>query len=150
MWKDLETKTDFVNHRGIAIAIAGLIHEKHLLPMTIGVHGDWGSGKSTVLEMVREELAKDETTAVLFFNGWLFQGFEDAKIALMEAIIGELERDARWSLKIKKTATSLLKRVNWLKVARKAAAAALAIPTGGTGLLLDTAIDTARDAISES
>jgi len=150
MWKDLETKTDLVNHGGIARAIVGLIREPNLSPMTIGVHGDWGSGKSTVLEMVRAELVGQPKIAVLSFNGWLFQGFEDAKIALMEAIIGELERDQRWSAKIKSGAVKLLRRVNWLKVARKVASAALAIPTAGASLLIDGALETVRGAVSNS
>ncbi len=150
MWKDLETKTDLVNHRGIAAAIVGLIRDDNLTPLTIGVHGDWGSGKSTILEMVRAELDVHENVAVLMFNGWLFQGFEDAKIALMEAIVGELERDARWTEKIKTASVHLLKRINWLKVARKTTAAVLAIPTGGTSMLLDGAIDRMQDVIAET
>lgn len=149
MWKDLETKTDLVNHRGIASAIANLVREKHLLPVTIGVHGDWGSGKSTVLEMVREELKDEGPIAILFFNGWLFQGFEDAKIALMEAILAELERDQRWGTKIKAGVVKLLKRVNWLKAARKVAVAALAIPTSGGSVVLDAGLDQARDVIGD-
>ncbi len=148
MWKDLETKTDLVNHRGIAAAVVDLVRDDALLPMTIGVHGDWGSGKSTVLEMVRVELAADEQAAVLFFNGWLFQGFEDAKIALMEAIVAQLQCDQRWAEKIKDGAIRLLKRINWLKVARKVAGATLAIPTGGGSLIADTALDAARDAVT--
>lgn len=150
MWKDLETKTDLVNHRGIAAAIVGLIRDDDLSPLTIGVHGDWGSGKSTVLEMVRAELANHEKVALLVFNGWLFQGFEDAKIALMEAIVGELERDARWTDKIKNGAVRLLKRVNWLKAARKATAAALAIPTGGASMLINGALDDVRDVVADA
>jgi predicted KAP-like P-loop ATPase len=99
--EDLETKTDLVNHHLIAAAVVGLIRDDDLSPLTIGVHGDWGSGKSTVVETVRADLAKQDKVALLAFNGWLFQGFEDTKIALMEAIIGELERDARWMEKIK-------------------------------------------------
>jgi len=148
MWKDLETKVDLVNHRGIAAAIVGLVREPGLSPLTIGVHGDWGSGKSTVLEMVRAELAPDASVGVLSFNGWLFQGFEDAKIALMEAIVGELQRDARWRSKVKTTAVRLLKRINWLKVARKTATAALAIPTGGISLAVDAAVDKGKELLA--
>jgi predicted KAP-like P-loop ATPase len=149
VWKDLETKTDLVNHKGVATAIVGLIRDNRLSPLTIGVHGDWGSGKSTVLEMVRATLEEDANIAVLSFNGWLFQGFEDAKIALMEAIIGELERDKRWGEKVKSGAVKLLKRVNWLKVARKVAVSALALPTGGASLVIDSALDHAHEVLAQ-
>ena len=54
------------------------------LPKTIGVHGDWGAGKSSVLEMVEAAFPDGGEVLCLKFSGWQFQGFEDAKIALSE------------------------------------------------------------------
>jgi len=67
----------------------------------------------------------------------------------MEAIVGELQRDARWRSKVKTTAVRLLKRINWLKVARKTATAALAIPTGGISLAVDAAVDKGKECLRE-
>jgi len=58
--------------------------DDQLLPTTVGVYGDWGSGKSSLLRMVEKRLRAEEGTLVLWFNGWLFESFEDAKTALME------------------------------------------------------------------
>jgi predicted KAP-like P-loop ATPase len=55
--------------------------------VTIGVHGDWGAGKSSVLEMIEAGFADKDDVLCLKFNGWRFQGFEDAKIALIEGIV---------------------------------------------------------------
>jgi len=141
MWKDQETKIDLVNYAGIAGAIVGLIDDGDLSPLTVGVHGDWGSGKSSILAMVQETLTDSDDIAVLSFNGWLFQGFEDAKIALMESIVQELAADKKFGSRIKDAALDLLRRIDWLKTAKKAASVALAVHTAGASLLVEKALD---------
>ena len=81
---DVETRVDLLNNEAIAKTVVRLIREKSEHPISVGVHGDWGAGKSSVLEMVEAELSKDKAVLCLKFNGWQFQGFEDAKIALIE------------------------------------------------------------------
>jgi putative protein kinase ArgK-like GTPase of G3E family len=49
---DNETKVDLLNNEAIAATIVGLLRAKPDHPVTIGVHGDWGAGKSSVLEMI--------------------------------------------------------------------------------------------------
>lgn len=84
---DNETQVDLLNNEAIATTIIGLLREKPDHPVTIGVHGDWGAGKSSVLEMIEAGFAGDDDVLCLKFNGWRFQGFEDAKIALIEGIV---------------------------------------------------------------
>jgi hypothetical protein len=48
---DQETKVDLLNNEAIAKTIVRLINETVDSAVTIGVHGDWGAGKSSVLEM---------------------------------------------------------------------------------------------------
>lgn len=49
---DNETKVDFLNNEAIAKNIIVLLREKPEHPVTIGVHCDWGAGKSSILEMI--------------------------------------------------------------------------------------------------
>src|SRR5438128_1680448 len=84
---DNETKVDLLNNEAIARTIVDLIRDRPELPVTIGVHGDWGAGKSSILEMIEVLAETTPKTLCLKFNGWRFQGFEDAKIALIEGIV---------------------------------------------------------------
>ena len=84
---DNETKVDLLNNEAIATTIIKLLRDRPEQPVTVGVHGDWGAGKSSILEMIESRLDGDSKVLCLKFNGWRFQGFEDAKIALIEGIV---------------------------------------------------------------
>ena len=56
MWSDNEADVDLLRFGYLAQAIVALIEQRHLLPITIGIFGDWGSGKSTVLKMSQARL----------------------------------------------------------------------------------------------
>lgn len=136
MWSDNDTSIDLLGFQHLSSAVTSIVRSPHLLPASIGVFGDWGSGKSSLLRMVEEELKKekDEATLVLWFNGWIFEGYEDAKTALMGTILDEI--GSKRSLTAKGTALlkKLTKRVNWFRVAgtgfKYLASFALAGPLG--------------------
>lgn len=62
-------------------------------PITIGLHGNWGSGKTSLLNLVEELLRKDSSIIVVRFNPWLFNGVENVLLgffkSLSNALIGE-------------------------------------------------------------
>lgn len=47
MWRDSESEFDFLNFTEVADQIATLATSRELLPISIGVFGSWGTGKST-------------------------------------------------------------------------------------------------------
>lgn len=116
IWSDHETDKDLLGYRHLIDIIFNLSQAPHLLPATIGVFGDWGSGKSSLLKMVSSKLSLDENNLVLTFNGWLFEGYDDAKAALMETILDEISRRAKLTVKAKRLILRLLGRVKWLRV----------------------------------
>lgn len=130
---DQETATDLLYYEAIARTVVKLIRETPEAPVTIGVHGDWGAGKSSILKMTETAFSGDERVVCLWFNGWTFEGFEDAKVVVIETIIDELRRARPLSTKVAEAAKKVLKRVDWLKLARKAGGfvftAASGIPT---------------------
>jgi hypothetical protein len=127
---DHETKVDLLNNEAIATTIIKLLGERPDRPITVGVHGDWGAGKSSVLEMIEAGLAGKDKVLCLKFNGWRFQGFEDAKIALIEGIVTELVEKRPALTKAASVVKDVFKRIDWLKVAKNAGGLALTAFTG--------------------
>ncbi|ODB38091.1 NTPase KAP [Pseudomonas mosselii] len=127
---DQETATDLLYYSAISKTVVRLIKDTPETPITIGVHGDWGAGKSSVLRMTQDELRANDRVCCIWFNGWTFEGFEDAKTVVIETIVDELKRARPNSAKVKAAAAKVLKRVDWLKVARKAGGFALTAMTG--------------------
>lgn len=127
---DQETATDLLYYSAISKTVVRLIKDTPDTPITIGVHGDWGAGKSSVLRMTQEELEANDRVCCIWFNGWTFEGFEDAKTVVIETIVDELKRARPNSEKVKAAAAKVLKRVDWLKVARKAGGFAFTAMTG--------------------
>lgn len=52
--------------------------------------GPWGQGKSSVLNMVREELEGTHSRTVLTFNPWMFAGREQLVSTFFEQVAGQL------------------------------------------------------------
>jgi len=127
---DNETKVDLLNNEAIAKTIVGLLCDRPDQPVTIGVHGDWGAGKSSVLEMIEAALDSKGEILCLKFNGWRFQGFEDAKIALIEGIVTGLLEKRPALTKAGNVVKETFKRIDWLKVAKRAGGLALTAYTG--------------------
>ncbi|MEO6282427.1 MAG: P-loop NTPase fold protein [Dyadobacter sp.] len=146
MWADNETSEDLLGFKIHADLLVDVIKDDKVLPVTIGVFGDWGSGKSSILKIVEEELTAGgedgfkDGTLVLYFNGWVFEGYDDAKAALLESIIEKFAKHKTIGNKVKDKTAKLFKSVKWMrllglsfkKVIIPGAAAYL---TGGASLL---------------
>lgn len=127
---DNETKVDLLNNEAIANTIIELLRSRPNSPITIGVHGDWGAGKSSVLEMIESGLDGKNEVLCLKFNGWRFQGFEDAKIALIEGIVSGLIEKRPALTKAVTTVKDVFHRIDWLKLAKRAGGLIVTASTG--------------------
>ena len=127
---DHETAVDFLNYKAISGTVVELLRDNRQRALTVGIHGDWGAGKSSVLKMVESAMAEDENVACLWFNGWAFQGFDDAKTVLIEATLAELARQKSSIGRVKEVSARLIKRIDWLKLAKRGGGLAFTLATG--------------------
>lgn len=194
---DNETKLDLLNNQAIAKTIVSIVNGSNE-PVSIGVHGGWGAGKSSILAMVEDLLnqsqseddsetidpneedsdwedwededpegaAEDEKDLPITgcitvrFNSWQYQGFEDAKIALMSAIVKALQNEAKSFYKkhpvkgafkkLKQTCKSIWKNLDKLSLAKIIGKTGVSLATGTTPLaLLDIATKYAKDIFTD-
>jgi hypothetical protein len=83
---DLPAEKDaFGSHERVARAVAALVRAE---PggKTIGLQGGWGSGKSTVVNLLKQELASDANVAVWVFDAWAHQG-DPLRRTFLESLI---------------------------------------------------------------
>jgi len=58
-------------------------------PITIAIQGDWGSGKTSLMSMIDQELEKDANIQRIWFNTWQYSQFnksDDLAVSLLSAI----------------------------------------------------------------
>lgn len=136
MWRDSESEHDFLNFTEVADQIATLATNPGLLPISIGVFGSWGTGKSTVLQLVEAKLPKqgENVPIVVRFDAWMYQGFDDARAALMEVVSRKLLELAENKETLIDKAKNFAGRVNYFRglglIADFGVGVALGIPPG--------------------
>lgn len=122
MWADVDTKQDFLNYSEAAVLVSDVIRDERMLPTSIGVLGTWGTGKSSLLNIIERELGKDPKTkdaVIVRFDAWLYQGYDDAKAALMETVSDALMAAAEEAedKSLLGRAKELAGRVKWFRAA---------------------------------
>lgn len=148
MWADNETERDFLNFSGVAETVAEIIVQAKGRPISIGVSGAWGIGKSSMIKLTRSAIAAREKEGgankyvFVEFNAWLYQGYDDARAALMDVIAEKLEKEAESRQTGLDKVKSLAKRIKWLRAAKLAATSAVSLyfgvpPVGAVGEIVD-------------
>ena len=118
MWLDNASDVDILFYEPYARIIADIAKNKEYNPLTIGVFGLWGAGKSTLLKLIDKKLENQKGVICVTINAWMFESYDDAKTAIMEALLQELKEEV--PAEVKKKFGKLIKRVNWFKLGTKA------------------------------
>jgi hypothetical protein len=98
LWPDHPSEEDLLGFADIAAPIVAAIRRERLDPVAIGVFGDWGSGKTTVLRLVAGQFdpgqpAGSEAGAVLVIwtQPWEYDPLLDPKATLIEEVLSAVE-----------------------------------------------------------
>jgi len=82
------SEDQFGSHARLARAIASVIRTQKDLKV-VGLLGAWGSGKSTVVKLVQDDLAKDDGNAKVYcfsYDAWLHQS-DPPRRSFLETLI---------------------------------------------------------------
>ena len=152
MWSDKETTEDLLGYSVHASLLKSVVMNEKNLPITIGLYGDWGLGKTSILKILEQELKKDSDTVVVYFDGWAFESFDDAKMALIQGIVDALEREKSFKAKVgdkvdelKTAFKKIRKSIGWMRLlkitAKTVIPVAAAASTGGASLMVPLLLD---------
>lgn len=151
LWSDEPSKVDFLAARAIAETVSDAVLDDALDPLAIGLSGPWGSGKTTVLELIKADLdsrSDPENAKIITVrtDPWRYDPVVGAKESLigevLDAIAAELtERlknvEESKGEKIKKLLKRLSDRVDWAKAVKLAAKSSLTLQIPGVSDVLD-------------
>lgn len=158
MWPDKETEIDYLNFGYMVDMVVDIATNRELSPSTIGVYGDWGSGKSSLMKLARKKIEKKNSktgeeintvkTLCIEFNGWLFEGYEDTKTSLCGTILDALADEKRFSKEVTDYARELIKKIDFNKILGKGVKYGLDFfMTGGIGVLTDLSLSSILSTI---
>ena len=124
MWSDNETTQDLLGYQVHADLLRKIILNDAMLPISIGVFGNWGSGKSSLMLLLQqslhewEESHQNEHSIILqvYFNSWQFESYDSTKLTMIESILEALDKDINTRKNVFERADDLLARINFLKV----------------------------------
>lgn len=118
LWDDNPSVVDMLGFDAVVAPIVDAIVSDDLDPLTIGVHAKWGGGKSTVLNLIRSELAHDNGVLVVSTNPWEYDDHEDVKGTIIAEVLDALREHFDEDADLKKKIGELLGRISWSRVGK--------------------------------
>jgi hypothetical protein len=102
----------------------------------IGIFGDWGSGKTTLMRAIERELAKDRSVVTVEFNAWRYEREPDLIVPLLDRLREEF---SAWRARTREERARAQRAAETVGRAAKALVAATKIKASvlGVGLELD-------------
>lgn len=126
MWKDIETSEDLLGYRFHAKLLKEIVLDKSMLPNSIGIFGNWGYGKSSLMLLMEKEINEEITKQVaeennprilqVRFNGWQYESYETTKYSLIQVLLDSVEKYLSDNRDIFDKLDIILKRINLLKL----------------------------------
>lgn len=133
MWADNETKDDLLGYQVHADLLRDVVLDPSMLPISIGVFGDWGSGKSSLMLLMQNAIdewktkteeenkkkgavQKNAKVLQVMFNSWQFEDYEDTKLTLIETILSAVIKDIEDHRDVFEKADACLSKIKYLKL----------------------------------
>lgn len=116
-------------------------------PFSVGIFGDWGSGKTSLMKFMEKDLNSKKTKTV-WFNAWKYDKKEVMWNALIQEILGKIANDEL--INKEEDHTKLKKRISTVALAFAKYAAMVSIRALPYNLIKDNDIDYFLKEIKEN
>ena len=104
-------------------------------PITIGIHGEWGSGKTSLMRMTEDLLREKKEVRTVWFDAWKFDKTYDLRVALIDRILRKIKDDRSIDETLREKVEEFLKKVNWLGLGKTVISSFLPLPSAVTNVM---------------
>lgn len=134
LWSDEPATQDLLAFRAVAETAADAIFDDGLDPVAIGLSGAWGSGKTSVLELIKFEIKErssgsEREVLVIPTQPWLYDPTVGPKESLIAEVLGALSKEFKETDPVGQAGLEafkkLVRKVNWSKAVKMAAKTAI-------------------------
>ena len=129
LWDDNPSPVDLLGFEDMAAPVLGALSNEHLDPVCVGVFGPWGSGKTTVIQLIQKRLEEKDDTIVVYTQPWSYDPATDPKATLIGEVLGAVQEQLDDSVKTRLATKmkDLAKRIRWSKAIRLAVEGAVTL-----------------------
>lgn len=111
---DNPTNIDQLDFDQYVEILVNILDNAKNLPLTLGIFGEWGTGKTSLMMMIDEQLRKQENQSLktLWFNPWRYDQKEELWSAFLQSILYEIAKHPGRT--IKRKVKKLAKVISWM------------------------------------
>ena len=152
LWSDEPSTQDLLAFRAVAETVADALFDDDLDPVAIGLSGAWGSGKTSVLELVKAailERSGESKNHVLVIptQPWRYDPAVGPKESLISEVLSALQGEFDTNDPLGKAGLdafrSLVEKVNWSKAIKMATKSAITMQLPSIAEVLNLVSDDA-------
>lgn len=133
LWSDEPATQDLLAFRAVAETATDALFEDDLDPIAIGLSGAWGSGKTSVLELIKKEIgaraAADKKVLIVSTQPWRYDPAVGPKESLIAEVLTALNTEFKTEDAVGKAGLDafkkLVKKINWSKAIKMTAKTAI-------------------------
>lgn len=116
LWDDNPSSVDFLGFDAVVAPIVAAIATPDVDPLAIGVHSPWGGGKSTVLNLLEEELSTQPEYLVVRADPWQYDNHDDVRGDLIVEVLDQVAARFKEMGTITGAVKDLIKRLSWARI----------------------------------
>mgnify|MGYP003300434590 FL=1 len=115
-----EDRLEYRTHEHIAEKLYDIISSEDSEGLTVGLEGEWGAGKSTVIKLLQKKLENGgcDKTFIFYIDAWEHEG-DHLRRVFLEMLIEKLKKWSCWREDIIKKLDDISGRITSKKVSKK-------------------------------
>lgn len=110
-WSDNPSPLDLLGFADVTAPVVEAVLREKLDPVTVGIEGDWGSGKTSMLKLLAADLREKDGVVVVETHPWEYDPATDPKATLIAEVLAAIHQEADERKNLSDTARDTFKRL---------------------------------------